>query len=148
MEVPESALDIQHIKQLFGNDPNNNSLQQKLVDFLPMIVYISDPENKKVNYINRRITDLLGYSTEDINNWENGFMHIVFKDDVDSVQKELVQLMSITDNKTHSYNSRLVNKKGEFRYFKTLGVPFKRDEEGKASSLLFFLEDITEQTVS
>lgn len=148
MEGPENALDITHIKQLFGNDATNNSLQQKLVDFLPMIVYISDPENKQVNYINKRITDLLGYSHDDIKDWKDGFMHIVFKDDVDSVQKELAQLVALKDDKTHSYNSRLINKKGEFRYFKTLGVPFKRDEDGKASSLLFFLEDITEQTVS
>ncbi len=148
MESQESALDIQHIRQLFGNDPNNNPLQQKLIDFLPIIVYISDPENKKVNYINKRITDLLGYSTEDINKWENGFMHIVFKDDIEAVQKEVTHILSIGDDKTHNYNTRLVNKKGEFRYFKTFGVPYKRNEEGKASSLLFFLEDITEKTVT
>ena len=144
----DNQLGINHIKQLFNN-VEDGSLQKKLLDFLPIIVYISDPENKKVNYINKRITELLGYSFDDINGWEDGFMHVVFKDDVEAAQKGLEKIMAIQeDDGSHSYNTRLVNKKGDFRYFKTFGIPFKKNEEGKTSSVLFFLEDITEKTVS
>jgi PAS domain S-box-containing protein len=148
MVSTENQLGINHIKQLFSDGNEDDSLQRKLLDFLPIIVYISDPENKKVNYINKRITELLGYSFDDINEWEDGFMHVVFKDDIEATQRGLAKIMAIEDDNSHSYNTRLVNKKGDFRYFKTFGVPFKRNEEGKTSSVLFFLEDITEKTIS
>lgn len=148
MATSDSQLGINHIQQLFNNAVADESLQQKLLDYLPIIVYITDPENKKIHYINKRITEVLGYSFEDINGWEDGFMHVVFKDDVEATKKELTKIMAIkAGDESHTYNTRLVNKQGNFRYFKAFGVPFKKNEAGKMLSVMFFLEDITEKTL-
>ncbi len=137
--------DFNPLKLLLDSGNNGDEFSRKVADFFPAIIYIYDVDSRKLKYINRRVTDFLGYSIEDVESWDNDPMRMVFKDDVDLVKNELQHFFSLDDKESYTYNSRLNHKQGNWKYFRTLGTVLKRDENNKASSMLFIAQDITEE---
>jgi len=127
----------------FGNVAGGELLQQKINDLVPSLIYIYDANKKRLSYVNKRITDILGFELEEVNTWDDDLSALVFKEDKDIVKNELEKYLSLKDNETHSYNSRLNHKKGNWRYFRTTGSVLRRNESGTPASFLFVAEDIT-----
>ena len=136
---------VSFFKSLFESGENSDGFDQKIADFFPAIIYVYDQDQKRLRFINKKLTDFLGYSYEDVEQWDNDFMKVVFKDDVSLVQKELDRFNSLADNDTYSYNSRLIHKQGDWKYFRTHGTVLKRNKDGNPASLLFIAQDITDQ---
>lgn len=137
---------INYLKSLFDSGENKESFDQKLTDFFPALIYIYDYNNKKLKFINRKLTEFLGFSFEDIK--ENDFDKLVFKDDLELVNRELEKFNALSDADSYSYNCRLNHKQGYWRHFRTLGSVLRRAEDGKPASLLFIAQDITDQLKS
>jgi PAS domain S-box-containing protein len=138
---------LKYLKLLFSKEEDMSD--KHITDFLPAIVYVIDTTKKRLTFINEsRIGEFLGYSTEDITTWNNDFMNMVFKDDLEIVNQEMEKFYLLDDDLDYSYNSRLNHKQGDWRYFKTRGTVLRRDASGKPASLLFIAEDVTSQTKS
>jgi PAS domain S-box-containing protein len=140
-----SRNNVSFFKSLFESGENSESFEQKIADFFPAIIYVYDQDKKRLRFINKKLTDFLGYSYEDVEQWDNDFMKVVFEDDVSLVQKELDRFNSLADDDTYSYNSRLIHKQGDWKYFRTHGTVLKRNKDGNPASLLFIAQDITDQ---
>jgi len=136
---------INYLKLLFESGQNSESFSEKLNDFFPGLIYVYDLDNRKLRYINKGLTDILGFSYDELKDSEDVWMNLVFKEDVDLVKKELDKFYSIKDNESLAYDCRLNHKAGNWRYFKTLGTVLRRDEAGKPLSALFIANDITDQ---
>jgi PAS domain S-box-containing protein len=145
MQTTENNDDLFHLKRLFGDGLVTDDFQQRINDFFPAIVYVYDAEKRKLRYINKKITDVLGYTFEDINTWDDGILQLVFKEDQEKVKEEIEKFYELEDEKSHLYECRLNDKQGDWRYFRTRGTVLRRNEHGQAGSLLFIAEDITEQ---
>ena len=130
--------------QDFPGGDNDPEFQEKLKGLLPSIVYVYDMGRGKLNYINKAITDLLGYNLEEISKWDDGFSQLVFREDAELVKKELERFATLKDDEILSYNCRLNHKGGQWRYFRTRGTVLRRNAEGKVDSLLFIAEDISD----
>ncbi|WP_205511694.1 PAS domain-containing sensor histidine kinase [Longitalea arenae] len=128
---------------MFQSNSDNDGLPDKITDFIPAIVYVYDADTKKLKYINRKVTDLLGYSFNDVHTWDDNLLSIVHKDDVENVKKELAKFDALQDEESYSYNSRLTHKSGNWMYFRTMGTVLNRDTKGRAASFLFIAQDIT-----
>ena len=139
---------INYLKLLFESGENVESFNQKINDFFPALIYVYDPTNRKVRYINNHLTQTLGFSYEELSASEDALMSLIFKDDVELVKTELEKFNSIKDDESLAYGCRLNHKEGSWRYFKTLGTVLRRDDGGKAASLLFIAQDITDQLKS
>jgi PAS domain S-box-containing protein len=137
--------EINPLKLLFQSNSDNDGLPDKITDFFPAIVYIHDANTGKLKYINRKITDLLGYSLGDVLAWGNDLMRIVHKDDQDNVNRELQHFYTLQDNESYSYNARLTDKSGTWKHFRTMGTVLNRDARGRAASVLFIAQDITSE---
>ena len=137
--------DLNPLKLLLDPANNNGEFSQKIADLFPAIIYIYDVDSRKLRFINQKVTDFLGYTFEDVESWDNEFMRLVFKDDVDLVQKELRHLLTLEDNESYSYDSRLNQKEGNWKYFRTCGTVLRRDDNNKASSILFIAQDISQE---
>jgi PAS domain S-box-containing protein len=137
--------EINPLKLLFQSNSDNDGFPDKITDFFPAIIYIFDADAKKLKYINRKVTDLLGYSYNDVQTWDNDLMSIVHKDDLENVKKELQKFYDLVDDESYSYNSRLTHKTGNWKYFRTMGTVLNRDTKGGASSILFIAQDITDE---
>ena len=136
---------LQHLKMFYNDNEDVNSVYAKLSDFIPGIVYVYDTSNKKLRYINKKVTEILGYSFDDINTWEDDWQKLIFNDDKELVATEIQKYFDLKDDESHSYQSRLNHKEGDWRYFRTQGTVLRRGTDGKAASILFIAQDITDQ---
>lgn len=123
----------------FGDNSAGAEAQQRLNDLVPSIIYIYDVNSKKLNYVNKKMTDILGYTLDDI----TGLDTIVHKDDTTAVANTIEKLLSLKGTESHTYNNRLNHKGGQWKYFRTTGSVLHRNEKGEATSFLFIAEDIT-----
>ena len=147
MDISNKKNILNYLKFLFSK--NDEVSDKDITDFLPAIVYVIDTEKKRLSFINEsKNSYFLGYSADEIQKWDNDFMNVVFKDDLDAVNLEMEKFYLLEDDIDYSYNSRLNHKEGNWRYFKTQGTVLRRDESGKPLSLIFVAEDVTEQTRS
>jgi len=138
--------EINPLKLLFQSNSGNDGLPDKITDFFPAIIYIYDADCKKLKYVNRKITDLLGYTLNDISNLNDDLLKIVHKDDLDLVTRELQKFYTLHDNESHAYNVRLNHKTDNWKYFRTIGTPLERNSAGHVTAVLFIAQDITEET--
>ena len=146
MEEQEKAnSQLQNLKSMFNDNEDIDSAYNKLSNFIPGIVYVYDTGNKKLRYINKKVTELLGYSFDDINTWDDDWQQLIFNDDKELVTSEIQKYFHLQDDESHSYQSRLNHKEGNWRYFRTQGTVLRRDTDGKAASILFIAQDITDQ---
>lgn len=140
--------EINPLKLLFQSNSDNDGLPDKITDFIPAIVYVYDADTKKLRYINRKVTDILGYTFDDIHNWDNNLLNIVHRDDVENVKRELTKYDALRDEESYSYDSRFTHKSGAFMYFRTMGTVLNRDTKGRAATILFIAQDITGEVES
>ena len=135
---------LRHLKSLFSKEDPDTSYQL-ITDFFPAIIYVYDADKKKCKYLNEhRISELLGFTHDDINNWEQDFTNLIFKDDLELVKEQIEKYYLLQDDEDYSYQSRLNHKEGDWRYYRTRGTILRRNEDGKPASLIFLAEDITE----
>lgn len=123
----------------FGNSDAGAEAQQRINDLIPSIIYIYDVNSKKLSYVNKKMTDILGYTLDDI----TGLDTIVHKDEAASIVNTIEKLQALKDTEHHTYNNRLNHKDGQWKYFRTTGSVLHRNDKGEATSFLFIAEDIT-----
>ena len=87
---------VDYLKHLFESGESNSSFNEKISDFFPALIYVYDVDKGRVKYINRKLTDLLGYSYDEFSAWDNSLMNLVFKEDVDRVKEELSKFVSFS----------------------------------------------------
>jgi PAS domain S-box-containing protein len=143
-EVDEHYL--HHLRGLF--ESSEETFHEKIFDFFPDIIYVYDTDSRKLRYVNKRITDVLGFSYDDIKTWDNDFNKIIFKDDVELVRQELDKFESLRDEDSHSYRCRFNLKEGDWMHFNVIGKVLRRNDAGKVMSLLLVAQDIHEQIQS
>ncbi|MBC7904856.1 MAG: PAS domain-containing protein [Gemmatimonadaceae bacterium] len=145
MNNDDKGVDPREALKMMLHNGEGQAFNDNLADFFPAIIYVYDTSNKKLRFVNKKMTDLLGYSFDDVSGWDNDMMKLVFSEDVEMVQSELLKYSELTDTDSHTYKSRLNRKEGDWKYFKTMGRVIKRDEQGKPASLLFIAQDITDE---
>jgi len=129
-------------------DDANGNFGDRFADSVPALVFVVDANRRKLKYINQQVTNVLGYTHADLTGWDYDVTRFFFKDDLESVQKEIEKLYNLNDQDVHSYNARYNLKNDQFRYFKTSASILKRGEDGKPASLLFIAQDITDKVKS
>ena len=73
----------------------DSALHQGLYDFFPGLVYVYDVEKKQLSYINKKVTEALGYSYDDISASKNDLEQLIFNEDRERVKKELLHFQSL-----------------------------------------------------
>jgi PAS domain S-box-containing protein len=144
----ENASYTNQSNDLLESGRSDNPLPDGLYDFLPNLVCVYDIENNKLQYTNKKITDVLGFSQDDLKAWGYDFNKFVFKEDLDVVLKEIEKYNHLKDSESHDYKCRFNCKEGSWRHFHVSGKVLKRKEDGKAASLLFIAQDVTERIQS
>lgn len=137
-------------KDFFGQfklllaEHGSGNYEDRIIDSFPAVVFILNAQRKKVTYINKQVTNQLGYTEDDLTGWDYDINRFFFKDDLETVQQEMEKLFGLPGDEVHTYKSRYNLKSGENKYFKTNASILKRGEGGKPDSILFVAQDITE----
>ncbi len=136
------------LKFLLQDSETSDDFHKKITDYFPAIIYIYDVNTKKLKYVNKKITEILGYAYADIEAFGYDITKIIFKEDVAFFKKELKKVFKLNDAESYSYQTRLNHKEGNSISFKTSGQILKRDEKGKPAFMLFVAQDISNEKQS
>lgn len=117
---------------------------QRIADSIPSVLYIYKLSGPKITYANHKITELLGYASEDvIKMGESFFEKYIHPDDLVRMNNLYKRFAAAKDNEILNYEYRIRNSKGEWRRFRSYDVVFSR--KGSATEMLGTAHDVTER---
>jgi len=118
----------------------------RVADFFPALVYFYDTEKKKISSFNRKFEQLLQMSAEDLSEkYDNDLLNLIHPEDREFVKSEISKYKFLKDDDTLSYTARFKSGDDEWKFFRTEGMVFSRNEKGNASSFVFVGQDISNE---
>jgi PAS domain S-box-containing protein len=138
---------LDYSNKLSDTDAGWDTVADKIHDFYPAIVYTYDIKQQRIKFLNRKVSDLLGYSA-DTGGLPDSLLKIVFSEDAPIVETALEKFCSLAEGTSHAYDARLNHKEGTWRYFRTTGNVVKRDDQGVPSVVLCIAQEVTDQLKS
>lgn len=106
-------------------------------------VYIYDLKEKKNSYINKRYTEITGFTLEDINSMKDEeFIELFHPEDVNAVLSHMQEVKSSTDDGFIEIEYRFKKKDGGWVWCLSYDTPFERDEDGSIKSFMGSFIDI------
>ena len=147
MTGDESNMNLDFLRLLFQQQNEDEFLSnyRNLADFFPGLVYVYDAGKGKIGYVNKKFTEILGYTALDLDGFDYDWKRIIYEEDAPKYQEEFNKFLELQDSEEYSYENRLTPKDGGWRYFRTKGTVLSRTSEGKPAAILFIAQDITDQ---
>jgi PAS domain S-box-containing protein len=145
--VMQSHKDVHNIRSLkvfleSGSDRNLN----RVADFFPALVYFYDVENRKILSSNEKFHQWLGLSAEVLEKeYGNDLLNVVHPDDRQLVKNELSKYNFLKDNDSLTYTARFKTRDNDWKFFRTEGMVFSRNDKGNASSFIFIGQDVSNE---
>jgi PAS domain S-box-containing protein len=119
---------------------------QRIADATPNLLYLYDVVENKNVYINPRIQEILGHSPEDVRRAGTSFFKAFgHPDDLNIIQSLRERFSEASDGDIVESHYRMRNERGEWRWFHSRNVVFKRTSDGLLKLVLGIAQDITEQ---
>lgn len=122
---------------------------QSILDTSPNLIYIFDLVEHRNVYANHEVADFLGYTPEEIAAFgPTLFENILHPEDAERVATHHTHFVTAGDGGMVEVEYRMKHACGEWRWLRSRDVVFTRDENGRATQILGFSEDITERKQS
>jgi PAS domain S-box-containing protein len=118
----------------------------KLAGTSPGMIYVLDLAEQKVIYSNKKATEILGYSQEAIESMSTTFTEtLTHPEDLPYVNEHFKCFEDIKDDEICSFEHRLKDINGQYRWIRNYETVFKRNEAGKPVQIIGAAYDITEE---
>jgi diguanylate cyclase (GGDEF)-like protein/PAS domain S-box-containing protein len=119
---------------------------QQVANTTPGIIYVYDVIQRQNIYSNHRITDLLGYSVEEVQTMGAAFMTtLLHPDDRESYINHLATQAQVWDNDLLTIEYRARHRDGSWRWLISRETVFARTATGQVRQILGVAYDITER---
>ncbi|MBD0343773.1 MAG: PAS domain S-box protein [Coleofasciculus sp. Co-bin14] len=139
-----TAIDIHDRKQAEEQLRQSQHFIQQIADTTPNILYLYDLLKQRYIYVNRRITDVLGYSqTEICQMGTEVLQRLMHPEDLDRLPAYFNQFYSAEDGKILEFDYRMKGVDNEWHWFCSRDTVFSRMADGSPHQLLGTVEDIT-----
>jgi PAS domain S-box-containing protein len=117
---------------------------EQMAEATAAILYLYDEKERRNLYVNQRISDILGYSPEEIQAMGSQlFSLLIHPDDFLQVAIGLQQLLTAQDGEFFETEYRMKHANGEWRWLCSRNCVFSRDPEGVPHQILGTATDIT-----
>jgi PAS domain S-box-containing protein len=139
-----TAIDIHDRKQAEEQLRQSQHFIQRIADTTPNILYLYDLLKQRYIYVNRRITDVLGYSQTEI--CEMGtevLQRLMHPEYLDRLPAYFHQFYSAEDGDILEFEYRMKGVDNEWHWFCSRDTVFSRMADGSPHQLLGTAEDIT-----
>ncbi|MFZ4401632.1 MAG: PAS domain S-box protein [Bacteroidales bacterium] len=141
----ESLRDITEIKKAEINLIEKEHFIKSIAENSPDIIYLYDVKTNRNIYTNRSISKLLGYSSDEITDEYAGFFEkLIHPEDLKQFNEFYNNIDNWKDDCVYNFEYRILDKSGNYRWFKGSEKEFQR-REGKVVSLIGTVRDITEK---
>lgn len=118
----------------------------RIADATPNILYLYDAIENRNIYINSRIKDILGYSPEEIKKMKSAFFKkLLHPGDAPVIDALWKRFLKASDGDIIESQYRLKNCSGDWRWFYSRDIVFKRTSGGHLKLVLGISQDVTER---
>ena len=119
--------------------------REKIADSTPNILYIYDLVEQRNVYCNPFISELLGYSPQQLQKFKDGIVEeLIHPDDVELLQQHFERCLTLKDDKYLEIEYRIKNSSGQWHWLHDKNTVFSRDSQGKPQQILGIGQDITQ----
>jgi PAS domain S-box-containing protein len=119
---------------------------QRIADSTPNMLYVFDLSSMSTVYINRQLTDTLGYSPEEILKMGNAaYSLLMHPADLVNSASHFERYKTAGDGETIESEFRVLHKNGSWRWIYARETVFKRDKEGTPLQVLGIAQDVTDR---
>jgi diguanylate cyclase (GGDEF)-like protein/PAS domain S-box-containing protein len=140
------AYDITERKQAEEALRESQHFVQQIAETIPGILYVYDMVLDRNVYSNNQITNILGYTAEDIQNMGEGFIAtLLHPDDMETVFNNRFAHEHALNGDMQTLEYRMRHADGTWRWIFSREVVFTRTSEGRAQQILGVAYDITER---
>lgn len=147
-EILGLLIDINERKLVEKEFELNRLFTQKMIKTIPGILLIIDLREDKIIYTNYSEYSSLGYTEEEITEYENKFVsEIIESKDKQKLKDVVEKLNTLPDGSVKETEIRIRNKNNELIWFRIKLTIFTRDEKNKAKQLIGLLEDVQESKI-
>jgi PAS domain S-box-containing protein len=144
--VIENAQLRRELQQRKAELQESQQFIQKIVDTTPGIVYVYDLKEQCCVYINRGITDVLGYTADQISEMGATVLkQLMHPEDLQRVPEHLQQFDLLADGKTLEFEYRMHDAQGNWHWLWSQEAVFKRNASGAIQQILGIAIDVTER---
>ncbi|MBF9238614.1 PAS domain-containing protein [Hymenobacter sp. BT683] len=150
VEMLGSAEDVTRHRAALEELRQNRHLLRQVVDLVPNLIFIYDLEQERNTYSNRRIEQVMGYTSEELLAFPNGKLlsEVMPNDTVKQVRKHFAAVAQLPDGQTLTIEFAVHHRNGELRWLRSTHAPFARTADGRVTSIIGVAEDITERRAS
>lgn len=119
---------------------------QQTADQLPVPIYAYDVEQKRISFCNRRFTEIFAPGPKELSErFEDDLINLVHPDDREMVRSELSKFNFLKDENSLTYTARYRTGDNDWKFFRTEGMVFSRNDKGNARSFIFTSQDISNE---
>jgi two-component system CheB/CheR fusion protein len=137
--------DISERKRIEDALRESQRLIERIADTTPDILYVYDVFRRSHPYVNRRLTDVLGYPAETFAaDSEGRVMQIIHPDDRGIRARRLARLATARDDEVIETEYRLRHARGDYRTLLFRDAVFNRSADGAVQQIAGIVRDVTE----
>jgi rsbT co-antagonist protein RsbR len=153
-QTPTTALNDDELLQLRSRVAELERSEAKLRDQLAFaraladrathVLYVYDVSKQLVVYVNQQISELVGYSLEEILRMGSSlFGTLIHPEDLPSVLEHNARLLKSSDGDVLEITYRMRRKDGDVRWLASRETPFARGPDGAVTQYLGSARDVT-----
>ena len=119
---------------------------ERIANTSPNLLFVYDDIEQRNVYSNRDVTDLLGYTVEEVQKMGSNLLPtLLHHEDLAKVPEYLQQLENAPDGEVVEYEYRMRDKQNSWHWLVTREIVFSRTAEGKIQQRLGAATDVTER---
>ncbi len=121
----------------------------RAAETIPSILYVFDVTTGQNVYVNRQITEVLGYTPAEVQEMGSDFLAtLLHPDDAARVPELLGRWKDASDEDCLLTDYRMRARSGEWRWFHSRDRVFTRDDQGRVTKIIGATMDVTDQRLA
>lgn len=125
----------------------SQNLIQQIAEMMPAMLYLFDIKEQRNVYANSKITQLLGYTTEEFQEMGSALLpNLMHPDDFARYATHREQLNLVQEGEFLEFEYRMLHCNNQWRWFRSRDTVFSRSTDNSVLEILGIAEDITERT--
>lgn len=122
---------------------------ESIIETAPSVLYTFNINTLSPTFMTKQSANALGYEFEELKNAASGLIQsLMHPGDVETTTKHFEKIKRVNSNEVFENEYRMRHKSGEWRWFRSRDMVFKRDEAGNAEEILGVALDITERRLA
>lgn len=124
----------------------NQIFTERIIETAPSVIYTFDLNTKTQTFVTKQAAAILGYTFEEYKEISADiFRRFMHPDDTAAAKVHFEKIKRANSEEVFELEYRMRHKSGEWRWFRSRDMVFKRGENGEAQEILGVALDITER---